>query len=44
MLWHIRNVLTMHAAMLIFKSAFLGVLDYESIFVSSTPDDIKEDI
>ena len=36
MLWHIMNILTMHAAMLIFESVFLGLLDYRSIFVSST--------
>ena len=34
----------MQAALLIFKSVFLGVLDYGSIFVSSLPKYIKEDI
>ena len=41
---HIRKVLTMHAAVLVFKSVFLGVLDYGSIFVSSIPEEMKENI
>ena len=44
MLRHIRKVLTMHASILIFKSVFIGVLDYGSIFVSSIPEEMKEDI
>ena len=44
MLCHIRKVLTMHASLLIFKSVFIGVLDYGSIFVSSIPEEMKEDI
>ena len=44
MLRHIRKVLTMHAAVLVFKSVFLGVLDYGSIFVSSIPEEMKENI
>ena len=44
MLRHIRKVLTMHASVLIFKSVFIGVLDYGSIFVSSIPEEMKEDI
>ena len=43
-LHHIRKVLTMHAAMLVFKSVFIGVLDYGSIFVSSISEEMKEDI
>ena len=34
----------MHAAMLVFKSVFIGVLNYGSIFVSSVPEERKEDI
>ena len=44
MLRHIRKVLTVHAAVLVFKSIFLGVLDYGSIFVSSIPEEMKENI
>ena len=44
MLRHIRKVLTMHAAILVFKSVFLGVLDYGSIFVSSIPEEMKGNI
>ena len=44
MLRHIRKVLTLHAAVLVFKSVFLGVLDYGSIFVSSIPEDMKGNI
>ena len=38
MLRHVRKMITMQAALMIFKSVFLGVLDYGSIFVSSLPD------
>ena len=41
---HKRKVLTMHAAILVFKSVFLGVLDYGSIFVSSIPEEMKGNI
>ena len=34
----------MQAALLVFKSIFLGVLDYGSIFLSSLPEHIKDDI
>ena len=34
----------MQAALMIFKSVFLGVLDYGSFFVSSLPEQTKEDI
>ena len=34
----------MQASLMIFKSVFLGVLDYGSIFVSSLPEQTKEDI
>ena len=44
MLRHIRKMITMQAALMIFKSVFLGVLDYGSIFVSSVPEQTKEDI
>ena len=44
MLRHVRQVLTMRVALMIFKSVFLGVLDYGSIVVSSIPEDLKEDI
>ena len=44
MLRHIRKVLTIHAAMSVLKSVFIGVLDYGSIFVNSIPDEMKEDI
>ena len=43
MLRHVRKMITMQAAVMIFKSVFLGVLDYGSIFVSSIPEDTKED-
>ena len=41
---HIRKTITMQAALLVFKSIFLGVLDYGSIFLSSLPEHIKDDI
>ena len=41
---YIRKVLTMHAAMFVFKSVFIVVLDYGSIFVSWIPEEMKEDI
>ena len=44
MLRHVRKMITMQAALMIFKSVFLGVLDYGSIFVSSLPEQTKEDI
>ena len=44
MLRHVRKMIMMQAALMIFKSVFLGVLDYGSIFVSSLPEQIKEDI
>ena len=44
MMRHIRKVLTTHAALLVFKSVFLGVLDYGTIIVSLTPEEMKEDI
>ena len=44
MMRHIRKVLTTHVALLVSKSVFLGVLDYGSIFVSSTPEEMKDDI
>ena len=34
----------MQAALLVFKSIFLGVLDYGAIFLSSLPEHIKDDI
>ena len=37
-------MITMQASLMIFKSVFLGVLDYGSIFVSSLPEQTKEDI
>ena len=42
MLRDVRKMITMQAA--IFKSVFLGVLDYGSIFVSSIPEESKEDL
>ena len=44
MLRHVRKMIMMQAALMIFKSVFLGVLDYGSIFVSSLPEQTKEDI
>ena len=44
MLRHVRKMITMQAALMIFKSVFLGVLEYVSIFVSSLPEQTKEDI
>ena len=44
MLRHVRKMITMQAALMIFKSVFLGVLDYGSIFVRSLPEQTKEDI
>ena len=41
---HIRKTITMQAALLVFKSIFLGVLDYGAIFLSSLPEHIKDDI
>ena len=41
---HVRKMITMQAALMIFKSVFPGVLDYGSIFVSSLPEQTKEDI
>ena len=41
---HIRKTITMQAALLVFKSVFLGVRDYGSIFLSSLPEYIKDDI
>ena len=41
MLRHVRNTITMQAVVMIFKSVFLGVLDYGSIFVSLVPDEMK---
>ena len=37
-------MITMQPSLMIFKSVFLGVLDYGSIFVSSLPEHTKEDI
>ena len=44
MLRHVRKMITMQASLMIFKSVFLGVLDYGSIFVSSLSEQTKEDI
>ena len=44
MLRHVRKMIMMQAALMIFKSVFLGVLDYGSNFVSSLPEQTKEDI
>ena len=37
-------MITMQASVQIFKSVFLGVLDYGSFFESSIQEEIKEDI
>ena len=44
MLRHVRKMITMQATLMIFKSVFMGVLDYGYIFVSSLPEQTKEDI
>ena len=44
MLRHVKKMMTMQVAVMIFKFVFLGVLDYGSRFVSSVQDEVKEDI
>ena len=44
MLRHVRKMITMQAAVQIFKSVFLEILDYGSIFLSLIREESKEDL